>query len=167
MDGVSRKTRVGVGLQLKALTGERIDQTIRLDTPASNNKSEYEPILVGINLTISVSLEKIIIQSESQLVVKQVNGEYETQDQRMAKYVCLVKLIVESFAVWKLKNISRGSNEKADALAVVAISLPTKETILFPVYYQPESSITSYRVSDIEEACSFWMTPVARYLSLV
>ena len=73
----------------------------------------------------------------------------------MAKYVCLVMLLVESFAAWKLKHIPRGSNEKADALAAVATSLPTKETMLFIVYYQLESSITTYRVNDIEEACPF------------
>ena len=46
----------------------------------------------------------------------------------MTKYVCLVKLRLESFVGWKLEHIPRGSNKKADALAVVAASLPTKET---------------------------------------
>ena len=59
----------GVSLQLKAPTGERIEQAIQLDFPASNNEVEYNAILVGIDHTISVSLEKIIIQSDSQLVV--------------------------------------------------------------------------------------------------
>ena len=70
MDGDSRKTGAGVGLQLKAPTGERIEKTIRLDFPASNNEAEYEAILVGIDLTISVSSKKIIIQSDFQLVVE-------------------------------------------------------------------------------------------------
>ena len=73
MDGASRQTRVGVGLTLKAPIGERIEQVIRLGFPASNNEMEYEAILAGIDLAISVSLEKIIIQSDSQLVVGQVN----------------------------------------------------------------------------------------------
>ena len=51
----------------------------------------------------------------------------------MAKYVCLVKLRLESFAAWKLEYIPRGSNEKANALAAVAASLPTKETVLLPM----------------------------------
>ena len=133
MDSASRQTRVGVGLQLKAPTGERIEHAIRLDFPASNNEAEYEAILASIDLTISVSSENIIIQSDSQLVVRQVNGEYETRDQCMAKYVCLVKLQLESFAAWKLEHIPRGSNEKANALAAVAASLPTKEIVLLPV----------------------------------
>ena len=77
MDGTCRQTGAGVGLQLKALTGERIKQAIRLDFPASNNKTEYEAILVEIDLAKSVSLEKLIIRSDSQLVVGQVNKEYE------------------------------------------------------------------------------------------
>ena len=116
MDGASLKTRAGVGLQLKALTGERIEQAI----PSPNNEAEYEAILVGVDLTISMSLEKIIIQSDSQLLVGQVNGEYEMRDQRMTKYVCLVKLQLESFMAWKLEHIPRGPNEKADALAAMS-----------------------------------------------
>ena len=50
MDGASRQTGVGVSLQLRAPTGERVEQAIRLDFPASNNETEYEAILVGINL---------------------------------------------------------------------------------------------------------------------
>ena len=137
MDGASWKMGAGVGLQLKAPIEERIVQAIRLDFPASNNEVEYEAILVGIDLAIFVSSEKIIIQSDSQLVVRQVNWEYESRDQHITKYVCLVKLRLENFVAWKLEHIPRDSNEKADALAAVATSLPTKETVLIPVYYQP------------------------------
>ena len=66
---------------------------------------------------------------------------------------------------WKLEHIPRSSNEKADALAAVATSIPTKETVLLPVYYQLESSIAANQVNEIEEACTSWMTPIVRYLS--
>ena len=72
MDGASQQMGADVGLQLKALTGERIEQTIRLDFLASNNEAKYEAILVGIDLAISVSSEKIIIQSDFHLVVGRV-----------------------------------------------------------------------------------------------
>ena len=82
MNGASRQTRDEISLQLKSPTGERIEQAIRLDFPTSNNEIEYEAILAGIDLAKSVSSEKLIIHNDSQLVVGQVNGEYETQDQR-------------------------------------------------------------------------------------
>ena len=65
VDSTSPQTGVGVGLQLKTPTRERTEQAIRLDFPASNNEAEYAAILAGIDLPISVSSEKIIIQSDS------------------------------------------------------------------------------------------------------
>ena len=50
MDGASRQTGVGLGLQLKAPTGEVIEQAIRLDFSTSNNEAEYEAIIVGLDL---------------------------------------------------------------------------------------------------------------------
>ena len=130
---------------------------------ASNNEAEYEEIIVELNLAISVSSEKVIIRSDSQLVVGQVNEEYKTRDQRMTKYVSLINLRLGSFVVWRLEHVPRSSNEKADALAVVAASLPIKETMLLPVFYQPESSITTNWVNEIDETSPSWMIPVARY----
>ena len=92
VDYASQQTRVGLGLQLKATTGEVIEQAICLNFPVSNNKAEYEAIIARLDLGISMSSEKIIIRSDSQLVVGQVNEECETSDHRMAKYVSLINL---------------------------------------------------------------------------
>ena len=64
MDGASRQTGANIGLQLKAPTRERIELAIRLDFLVSNNEAD-EAILAGIDLTISISSENIIIQSDS------------------------------------------------------------------------------------------------------
>ena len=104
-----------------------------MDFLASNNEAEYKEIIVGLDLVISVSSEKIIIRSDSQLVVGQVNGEYETRDQRMTKYVSLINLRLGSFVARQLEHVPRNSNKKADALSAVAVSLPIKETMLLLV----------------------------------
>ena len=78
MDNASHQTRSESGFQLKAPTGEKIEQAIWLNFPVSNNETEYEAILAGIDLAQSVSSEKFIICSDSQLVVGQINEEYET-----------------------------------------------------------------------------------------
>ena len=78
VDGASRKTGAGIGLQLKSPTGEKIERAIYLGFSASNNELGYEAILAGIELAATVSIEKLLIQSDSQLVVRQVNAEYES-----------------------------------------------------------------------------------------
>ena len=83
----------------------------------------------------------------------------------MAKYVTLIKLRLGSFMAWRLEHVPRSCNEKSDALPAVAASLPIKETMLFPIYYQPESSIITNQVNEIDEIGPSWMTPIAPYLS--
>ena len=80
-----------------------------------------------------------------------MEGEYETRDQRMTKYVSLINLRLGSFMAWRLEHIPRSSNEKANALAAITVSLPIKETMLIPIYYQSESSITTNRMNEIDE----------------
>ena len=65
MEDASCQTGAGVNLQLKAPIGEMIEHAIGLDFPVSNNETEYEAILAGINLTKSVSVEKLIIRNDS------------------------------------------------------------------------------------------------------
>ena len=48
---------------------------------------------------------------------------------------------------------------------MVVASLPTKETVLPPLYYQSKSSIATNRVNEIKEAYPCWMTPIVHYLS--
>ena len=69
MDDAFSQTGVGVSLQLKSPTEERIEQAIWLDFSTSNSETEYEAILAEIDLAKSVSLEKLIIPSDSELVV--------------------------------------------------------------------------------------------------
>ena len=103
--------RAGIGLQLQSPTRDRIEQAIRLGFSVSNNESEYEAILAGIELATALSADKLLIQSDSQLVVGQVNAEYESKDPRMAKYVALVKQRLAGFSTWKLEHVSKDSNE--------------------------------------------------------
>ena len=69
VDEASRQTEAGIDLQLESPTGEKIEQAIRLGFNASNNESEYEAILAGIELAATVVADKLMIRSDSQLVV--------------------------------------------------------------------------------------------------
>ena len=98
VDGASRQIGTGIGLQLKSPGGDKIEQAIQLGFNASNNESEYEAILTSIELAAALSIDKLIIRGDSQLVVGQVNPEYESRDPLMAKYVTLVKQCLDGFS---------------------------------------------------------------------
>ena len=61
VDGASRQSGVGIGLQLTSPTGERIEQAIRLGFSASNNESEYEAMIAGLELALAVGANSLLI----------------------------------------------------------------------------------------------------------
>ena len=165
VDGAFRESGAGIGLQLTSPTGERIEQAVCLGFSASNNKSEYEAIIAGLEFALAIGANSLLIQSDSQLVVGQVNTEFESREPRMAKYASLVKQRLSTLSAWKLEHVPRDCNERADALAAVAVSFPIKEIIYLPIYYQPGSSISHTQVSLIEEAPPSWMDPIWLYIA--
>ena len=121
-------------------------------------------MIARLELALAVGANSLWIRSDSQLVVGQVNTEFESREPRMAKYASLVKQKLSTLTTWKLEHIPRDSNERADALAVVAVSLPIKEAIYLPIYYQPGSSISHAQVSHIDESPPSWMDPIRLYI---
>ena len=84
----------------------------------------------------------------------------------MAKYASLVKQKLSAFTIWKLEHVLRDSNERADALAAMAASLPIKETIYLPIYYQSGSSIIHTQITQVDEAPPSWMDPIRLYIAM-
>ena len=65
IDRASRQSGAGIGLHLRTLSGDKIEQLIRIGFSAFNNESEYEAILVGLELAAAVSAERLLIRSDS------------------------------------------------------------------------------------------------------
>ena len=166
VDGASRQSGADIGLQLTSPVGERIEQAVRLGFDDSNNESEYEALIVKVELALAVGAKNLLIRSDSQLVVGQVNAEFEFREPRMAKYVSLVQQRLSTFSAWKLEHVLKDRNERADALAAVAASFPVRETIYLPIYYKPDSSILHTQISQIKEAPPSWMDPIWLYIAI-
>nr|CAN71147.1 hypothetical protein VITISV_038768 [Vitis vinifera] len=127
-------------LLLQSPTGEHLEQSIWLGFPASNNEAEYEAILFGLDLALALSVSKLRVYSDSQLVVRHVQNEYEAKDAHMARYLTKVRDTLQRFT------------ERADALAGIAASLPIKEAILLPIHVQTNPSIAEASTCNTIEA---------------
>ncbi|KAL6350659.1 hypothetical protein AAG906_028110 [Vitis piasezkii] len=69
---------------------ETSEQAIRLGFSTSNNEAEYEAILSGLDLALALSVSKLRIYSDSQLVVRHVRKNMRP-GRRMAQYLVKVK----------------------------------------------------------------------------
>ena len=98
VDGASRHSGAGIGIQLTSLNGEKIEQAVRLGFDVSNNESEYEALIVGVELALAVGADNLLIRSDLQLVVGQVNTEFESREPLMMKYDSLAKQKLSTFS---------------------------------------------------------------------
>uniref|UniRef100_A0A2N9HQX3 Uncharacterized protein n=1 Tax=Fagus sylvatica TaxID=28930 RepID=A0A2N9HQX3_FAGSY len=97
IDGSSTKDSGGVGIVLRSPEGDIIKQAIRLQYPTTNNEAEYEALLVGLKTAKILGATELDIRSDSQLVVGQVNGDYEAKEGRMQQYLQLVRHQISRF----------------------------------------------------------------------
>ena len=65
IEGACRQSEVGIGLQLRTPSGDKIEQAIWLGFSASNNESEYEGILAGLEMAAALSADRLLIRSDS------------------------------------------------------------------------------------------------------
>ncbi|KAG7552321.1 Ribonuclease H-like superfamily [Arabidopsis thaliana x Arabidopsis arenosa] len=101
--------------------------------PASNNETEYEALLAGLRLALAIGAEKIIAYCDSQLVVNQFAGDYETKAPRMEAYLSAVKKLAGKFKEFELVRIPKGENTSADALAALAFTSDPELKRVIPV----------------------------------
>ena len=90
-DGSSNQLSRGAGVVIQTPEGDKIECMIRLYFPTTNNKVEYEALVVGLDLARAAGAENIIIHCDSQVITSQVNGDYECRNERMKKYLEEVK----------------------------------------------------------------------------
>uniref|UniRef100_A0A2N9F200 Integrase catalytic domain-containing protein n=1 Tax=Fagus sylvatica TaxID=28930 RepID=A0A2N9F200_FAGSY len=77
IDGSSTKDSGGVGIVLRSPEGDIIKQAIRLQYPTTNNEAEYEALWWDSKRPRILGATELDVRSDSQLVVGQVNGDYE------------------------------------------------------------------------------------------
>ena len=102
--------------------GSGIEKSLRLDFSATNNKAEYEALLMGMVMTQRMGGKLVKVFSDSKLVVGQVKGEFEVKDERMQGYLSQVKCLQSGFDSFDLLHIPRNGNAYADSLAMLATS---------------------------------------------
>ena len=90
-----------------------------LDFPATNNETEYDALVVGLDLAKAARATSVVIYCDSQVVTNQVNGDYGCNGERMKRHLDQVRRRVDGLKA-KIIQVPRGENEQADCLAKAA-----------------------------------------------
>ena len=119
-DGAASKKGAGAGISIRPLVGEPELLSYKLDFKCTNNVSKYEALILGLRALKDLQAQRIDIQRDSELVIKQVQGSYLAKHPRLISYRNLVLDLMEGFKQCQYTVILRSENSEADALAVSA-----------------------------------------------
>lgn len=82
----------------------------------TNNVAEYKALIAGLKLAQGKS-ENIRVFLDSQLIVRQLTGEYRVKEPHLKPLSAEVKLLSEKFKSISYTHVPREKNKSADALA--------------------------------------------------
>ena len=75
-DGAVNKEGAGAGIVIKPPIGEPKFFSYKLHFKCTNNVVEYDALVLGLKVLKDLQIQRINIQGDSKLIIKQVQGEY-------------------------------------------------------------------------------------------
>ncbi|KAL5558492.1 hypothetical protein UlMin_034703 [Ulmus minor] len=164
VDGSSTETSSGAGIILVSPDGVKLSCAVRFKFKATNNQAEYEALLSGLRLAKEVSARHLTIYNDSQLVVSQVNSEFQAKGEKMASYLEKTKEAMNQFDTVTIIQVLRAENTNADALARLATALEERLLKTVPIEFLEVPSIDKPEQVGYIVVRPCWMDPIISFL---
>ncbi|XP_070019811.1 uncharacterized protein [Nicotiana sylvestris] len=164
-DGVVNAKGVGIGAILISPTGQHYPATARLRFSCTNNTTEYEACIMGMNMAVDMNVEELLIMGDSDLIIRQAQGEWETRDIKLIPYRQHVEDISKWFKSVEFRYIPRFHNKLADALATLASMLPYLYNVhIDPLEIQIRERHGYCNTVELEPDVQSWYHDIKRFL---
>jgi ribonuclease HI len=96
--------------------GEVVEERSEAIGTATNNVAEYRALLLGIERAAALGARRLELIGDSELIVRQVNGEYKVKDESLRELHRQVRKALEGFDEWSIRHVRRDDNAEADRL---------------------------------------------------
>ena len=87
----------------------------------TNNQAEYQALLLGLKLVRELGFDQVSIRSDSQLMVRQIQGRYKVKDSKLKPLFDQARSALKEFSGYDIVHVERGLNRIADGLANQAL----------------------------------------------
>jgi ribonuclease HI len=103
------------------LTGTVLKEHAETIGTETNNVAEYRALIEGLKMAKTFAPNRLICHLDSELVVKQLNGEYKVKMKNLQRYVDEIQELAGDFPDIVFTHIPREDNFRADALVNKAL----------------------------------------------
>ncbi|GKV42187.1 hypothetical protein SLEP1_g49624 [Rubroshorea leprosula] len=122
-DGSSIETVSGARVVVISPSGLKTQMSFQLDFDCTNNQVEYEALIIGLEMLVELKVSMVEVIGDSQLVLKQLSGEYKCASLALAPYFALAVQLLEEFDDVSIRHVSRDQNYEANEMAQIASGL--------------------------------------------
>jgi ribonuclease HI len=132
VDGAARGNpgHAGCGAVILDGNGTVVKELSRYLGHTTNNVAEYEALLMGLEALLQLGKKRARVQSDSQLLVRQLNREYRVKDEKLKTLFHRAVALLSQFEVYRILHVPRELNKLADRLANKGIDDAIKESSL-------------------------------------
>ena len=132
IDGASKGNPgpAGIGVILISDSGE-VHEISEYVGVATNNVAEYLALLTALEEALIRGVKRLTIETDSELLAKQINREYNIKSQNLRFLFRRAKRLMAGFEEVTVSYIPREQNTRADMLAQEAVPLPGKQSGFF------------------------------------
>jgi len=83
---------------------------------ATNNRAEYRALIQALEIAEDAGVDSVTAKGDSQLIINQVTGEWDTNDDTLENLRDDVRELAQAFDQFNVEHIPREKNEAADSL---------------------------------------------------
>lgn len=122
-DGASRGNPgpSAAGAVIEDADGKSLQEISMFLGEMTNNQAEYQALILALKDVVSMRPEHVTIRMDSELIVKQIKGEYKIKNEKLIPLASIVKQQLMLLNSWRIEHVPREKNEKADHLANQAL----------------------------------------------
>ncbi|KAJ1441902.1 Ribonuclease H domain [Sesbania bispinosa] len=118
-DGTPANVAGGAWIVLVTLEGTQMSFVYKLKFSTTNNKAEYEALILGLMMANEVKVKRLRIKGDSNLIIKKVEGRYRVKEVYLALYRDEARRLIEGFEEVEITHIPRAKNRYADTLETI------------------------------------------------
>jgi ribonuclease HI len=169
-DGSHTQHGLGVGVIFITPQGDCIPRSYRLSFPCTKNIAEYKALVLGLHIFVQWNILSLKVYGDSQLIINQVNDEYQTKDDKLTHYKRLAEDLKEYFLEISFEKIPRINNRARDAMATIGSLLDIPKNMAKHEFLVEQLLVPSFEVPEFEWVCEIigpsdsWYHDIFSYL---
>jgi len=129
---------------------------------ATNNVAEYCALLAALEKAVEVGVKNLLIYSDSELLVKQMNGEYRVKNAELQELYQEAQRLKQSLTTLQLQHVRREQNKRADELCNIALDGKAKAAAVSAPKAQMKAPTRAVGDATVREDCVLILSEAAK-----